>query len=511
MKRLLHKIAFHKNGTPRERVFAILFRKGVVVRGPFQRVVYKSNGKMRPAYEHWLRRAMEQDRTQADEVPAGSRPHSTELILRNLIPLEERVRHWRGRKEPATPLLDSAAIARLLAGTPDEPPRQTLIVVSHDDYTKVQGGVQLCLQREQGLASRAGFRYLQLHPWHPLPRLAHAEEDADTLVALLLDGEPVGACRTSALIAAAGSLADGPAGISVVVHHLLGHLPEQIAALAKAAGGRCVFWLHDFFSICPNYDLQRNDLTFCGAPEVASNACMLCIYGEERARHWERMRLFFASVEVDVASPSASTADLWERRSGLRASSLTVLPHVRLDVEPDQGGGVVEDAPVTVAHLGAPVDRKGWPVFVHLMMQARAEEAPLRFAVLSADRPDMPVDDWQPVSVSRDSLNAMADAVAAKGVDLVLHWPTWPETFSFTTYEALAGSAFVVTNEWSGNVAATVRATGRGAVLQDRAELAAFFADGRAQALAQARREAAARTRVIATHGDLSMPLITGG
>ena len=102
----------------------------------------------------------------------------------------------------------------------------------------------------------------------------------------------------------------------------------------------------------------------------------------------------------------------------------------------------------------------------------------------------------------------MSDAVAAEDVDIVLHWPSWPETFSFTTFEALAGTAYVVTNSGSGNVAAAVRQTGRGSILEDDKDLAAFFRDGRAKALAEHRREASKTLEVLHQHSDMLLPLI---
>lgn len=59
----------------------------------------------------------------------------------------------------------------------------------------------------------------------------------------------------------------------------------------------------------------------------------------------------------------------------------------------------------------------------------------------------------------------MIRALADRRVDFVLHWASCAETFSFSTHEALAAGAYVLTNAGSGNVAATVRRLDRGAVL----------------------------------------------
>ena len=96
----------------------------------------------------------------------------------------------------------------------------------------------------------------------------------------------------------------------------------------------------------------------------------------------------------------------------------------------------------------------------------------------------------------------MIQALAAGEVDLVLHWANWPETFSFSTCEAMASGAYVVTRSESGNVAELVRSTGRGVVLDDDEELMRFFeGDGAVMlALAARRRRSAERLHYRMSH-----------
>ena len=85
--------------------------------------------------------------------------------------------------------------------------------------------------------------------------------------------------------------------------------------------------------------------------------------------------------------------------------------------------------------------------------------------------------------------DAMSDAIAAEGIDLVLMWMHWPETFSFVAHEVLAGGAFIVTNDRSGNVAALVEKTGRGIVLPFDTDLADWVHGDDCAALVSRRRE----------------------
>ncbi len=84
------------------------------------------------------------------------------------------------------------------------------------------------------------------------------------------------------------------------------------------------------------------------------------------------------------------------------------------------------------------------------------------------------------VATSPGQPDAMADAVRDLQIDLVLVLSTWPETFSYVTYEALAGGADVVCLADSGNVADAVLSRGRGVVMADESSLFDFFTSLRA-------------------------------
>lgn len=505
---LLYTIAFHRSGKPRGWLRFLLFKDGKVARPMFRRIVHKKNGRIRPRFAYWMQPPTQLVAETAAPVQTTTVPvalRQEELALQALSPLHVTVEHWRGRADPAR-LLDKAALTERIQ---QDPQSRILISAGHDDYRKVQGGIQLCIKREAAMAAEHALSYLQIHPWHPLPRLAHMEDDPDCIVALVLNDEDIGACRMSDLIAAVKELAgDKVKDFSVVIHHMLGHQPEQLADLVLATGSdRCIFWLHDFFSICPNYNLLRNTLSFCNAPPVESNSCNLCLYGPERRDHQGRMAAFFDNLRVDIASPSQVTADFWLEKSGLKSESITIVPHTSLTFSEKPLAKAPERKKITVGYLGAPAQHKGWPVFIDLM-HMHADSTDYRFVVMSEKQPRLGEAAWFPVTVTAQTPKAMSDAVAKADVDIVLHWPNWPETFSFTTFEALAGSAFVVTNPGSGNVAAAVEMTGRGAVLQDEADLGAFFTDGRAQALAEKRRAAEQTTEIAVQFSRMSYSLI---
>lgn len=424
--------------------------------------------------------------------------------LLDQVPLEETVRRWVGNGPQGLMSLMSPddIVQTVRAATGAE--RTLILSVAHDNYRTSPGGIQVCIQREEQLAPSQGAAYLNIHPVQPLPRLAHPDTEPDPAVELVLNGQVLGQTPTSALITAAETLSRGFDRVDVIVHQFLGHQPEQIAALTRAVGqGRCWLWLHDYLTICPSYTLQRNNISYCAAPPETSNACDICLFGAERRAHAPRIRAFFDTLDVHVISPSEVTAKLWSETSGLVPASLQVCPHMTLDWRPRDTPAPVDDGPITLAFLGTPVPFKGWTIFERLVERHGLADK-MRFVYCGARAVKLAGVDQVPVHVTTDTPDAMIDAVAAEKVDLVLHWAIWPETFSLSCYEALAGGAYVLTNPVSGNVAATIERTGCGAVLDDEDALLAFFEDGRAEAMVQSLRARRAAHDITHTLSDIS-------
>ena len=399
--------------------------------------------------------------------------------LRNTEPLEVATRQWLNNTGPGD-LLNADQLEAMLNEACAAEHSRLVLSIGHDHYREVPGGVQLCAYREERLAPRFGAVYLNIHPWQSLPRLARIKDEPDSIVVLVLDGQDMGKCRMSDLILAVG-VAMGD--MQIVIHQLLGHLTERIAELIQAAGKEdCWLWLHDFFTICPSYTLQRNEVSYCAAPQPDSNACTLCRFGVERQSHLARMKTFFDTIKVHLLAPSTVTKEFWEGHSSLKAASIEVVPHVDLDWEKRTAVAPQEQDVITLAFLGTPASHKGWNMFEKLV-HLHADDPRYRFVYFGTEAPNCSGFEHVPVHVTADDANAMIAAVADNQVDLVLHWASWPETFSLSTYEALAGAAYVITNPISGNVAASVQRLSCGAVLKDEADLEAFFTDGRVESM----------------------------
>lgn len=402
----------------------------------------------------------------SEPAPAGVAGYLE--TLEHAKPLSARAAEW-----PAQParmaMLTANDVRQRIAATGL---KSICLSFTHDNYGAGFGGVQLCAQVEQRAAKQRGFAYLNLHPTRPLPIIA--PQGGDQAMAVSIEGTVLGAASETVVLEALAALRGDGRAVTPVIHSMLGHAPETVSALVQASGAPARLWLHDYLTLCPNYNLLRNDISYCGAPAVGSNACAVCVHGQDRITQAERMARFFAETPLTVLSPSAFALSLWRDRVAFNGEA-HVVPHVRMRnaraVSPSSG-------PLRIAYLGLPSHHKGWSTFKRLVSDFGGQPG-YAFYHFGAMNGGLPHVTFVQTKVGAGDVTAMTDAIAASGIDLALIWSRWPETFCFTMYEALAGGAHILTNPDSGNVQVMTRELNAGLVLPSEQALLDSFANGR--------------------------------
>lgn len=408
------------------------------------------------------------------EAPEGFR-HG---VLERLVPVEAR------RPPPAPPLSD-LDLALELARSRDRLERLH-ITFSHDDFTAHLGGLQLSIRREAARLAALGRDHLHIHPARAWQTVRTAEEPYP--LAVVWNGQALGAFTPDAIVAALLAAAGADSGgRSFAVHSMLGHAADEVADILAAAGlSEGVFWLHDFASLCAGFHLLRNDVEDCAAPPLDSAACAVCLYQPWRGRHVEEHRRLFERLRLTVAAPSRTALDLWAARTDYSPAGAVVLPHARL-VETGPAPLPAANRPFRLAHLGFTAAHKGWPIFRRLAITHGFDSRYAFHHLGAGGDPELPVA-FEAVSVDADRPGAMTEALLRAEIDAVLIWPLCQETFALVAYEAVAAGCAVITGPDSGNVAAFVRETGQGRVLDDEAALTTAFETGGILELGRARR-----------------------
>lgn len=392
-------------------------------------------------------------------------------ILALQQPLEDRINSWRRslKRQPIT----SVEVVQRIKDICTKGISDVVISITHDDYRKIVGGVQFCVQLEEQEFSARNILYLNLHPSQPLPVLARETKPDAFAFEAIANGQPIGTVNAHILVEALSNLLPPENSVQCAVHALHGHSPEVISWLLKKLNvNKTLFWIHDYFSACPNHLLLRNDVAHCNAPQIESTSCSVCIYSTERATHLQRMEQLFSSITFDIVSPSQFALELWQKATTLRYRRAEVLPHCTLvaprKITPELPAE--QDHPVRIAFLGHPAMHKGWDVFCHLAQRLDGDRR-YEFYHFGLDNTRTAGINFRHVRNSATTPASMQQALTATRIDAVLLWPEWPETFSFTLHEAISTGAFIITNPQSGNIQDTVRNGDLGLIASDEQAL----------------------------------------
>ncbi len=220
--------------------------------------------------------------------------------------------------------------------------------------------------------------------------------------------------------------------IRVHFHHLIGHHP-LIALLPQKLRVPYDYTLHDYFPICPQFNLTLPDGRYCGEPDVSG--CNTCL--EERPPQWQldiiAWRSYFHNLLVGaerVISPSQDTIN--RIRKYIPEASFTYLPHPELHT-------------IKVLVLGMMSLAKGVLQLESCARDARERNLPLSFRVLGFSYYEkLPIGvlgDGEldlPLTFSGPYLDCNLHAlIASEKADIIYFPAQWPETYSYTLSTAL--------------------------------------------------------------------------
>ena len=366
--------------------------------------------------------------------------------------------------------------------------------ISHTCYPRVTAGTELFIFDEQKRFNENSFAYFHFSPVVPdnLTTDLAADEGECWIV---VDGAPIGTANYAAIARCfAASRPRLPAVRMFVVHSPQGHSADGLIAVRRSFDPNSdYFWVHNYSSLCYRDTLLRNNIQFCHAPPLSSLACEVCAFGPLRQTHVKNVRRLFEAADFHVVCPSHAARETWEAGSTLPRRSVKVQEHCQFIVDEAAHRSAKAAAKavrkiVRVAFVGYPVLHKGWSVFERVMRETRIDPsyAFYHFAVAGVVARGRRVR-AVPAKVSSEGRDEMVRLLAEHKIDIVVVSALWPETFSYVTFEALAAGCDVFTLADSGNVAATVRSTGRGRVFENEEELVGFFTSHQAVDLARIR------------------------
>jgi GT2 family glycosyltransferase/glycosyltransferase involved in cell wall biosynthesis len=320
-------------------------------------------------------------------------------------------------RDPLRPARRRADLERLARS-----PRPRVLFTTHDR----RGGVERHIEELAALTA-ADVEVLLLRPhrrsyvsltWlregESFALWFHAEREWDTLVALL---RAIGITR-------------------VHIHHIHG-LPQGVLGLAQSLGAGCDLTLHDYFPICPQYQMLDALGHYCNEPDAGG--CRRCLEGPPP--WWkltiDQWRAAFRPLlaQARVLAPSVESARRIAR----------YFPDARVEVWPHFETRTNESAVFKVLVPGGISPAKGFDVLVACARDAKARALPLHFRVLGYIAKPLPPWPELPLTFTGEfPEGTLASLIALERGDAFFFPVQWPETFSYTLSEALATALPIV-------------------------------------------------------------------
>lgn len=348
--------------------------------------------------------------------------------------------------------------------------KKMVIMISYGDYTIGAGGTDKAIESQQHLLNSYFYEVLFLYPYYI--------KGVYAFWGVIWNGSFIGVFSNKRLMRLLYDyqLKDYCV-VGIIIHHFLGvNLRSLNIILDYCQNIDLFFYLHDYYSICPEKGLYSDNKGFCGFQFPSSDKCKNCLKSGRKInkiikREHEIHCIFEKNNKrIRFIAPSESIRKNWVSLFPQYEKKVTVLSHQLIE---KNMGEEVKPTPelnrIKIAFLGEQLKLKGWDAYVDAVKKSDNKE---KFLYYQFGKGKEKISDIIQIAIDfRSVQNSMINSLKREGIHCAVLWSLIPETYSFTYYESLAANCFVITNDKSGNVCDQVLKNGNGIVLNDLSEV----------------------------------------
>lgn len=264
----------------------------------------------------------------------------------------------------------------------------------------------------------------------------------------------------------------------VFIHHLKWSNLDSLARILSFTK-RIIYYVHDYYSCCAQGNFLKNDEALCCELKI-SDSCYDCKYYQDSIALVLDIKTFFSKFcEVIVISPSNIARDIWLKTFEECKMSTEVIEHLRIIAIPQKK--YLTDSgtnKLNVAFLGQGAHNKGWEEWKKAVIGLDKGVADkynfYHFGTVDEKIPNVTHVD---ISVSNDGVSTMVKMLKEYNIKVAVLYSIWPETYSYTFFEALEAGCYIVTSTYSGNIARQVNKYKNGIICNDSYDLKAYLTD----------------------------------
>jgi|GEM_PF-4936063 len=348
----------------------------------------------------------------------------------------------------------------------EEDKKKTLILsVSRNNYTLYLGGTSKFISEQ--MSSLTQLNYLHLHIFW---RSYSIKGYQGNYITVVKDGQEIGIYSEQEFKKQVSVIN------ACIIHNVIG---MDMSVLRNVLDYHIntipiYYYLHDFSSICSDIKMIYNDgYNHCFSYDKDWVDCASCTQYKDKQQVYSKHSKLFALDNVTLIAPSENTKNIFMKSFNFSPSKIEVILHQTFEHE-NFTRTMDVNSKVKIAYVGYKNKYKGWEQFKQLYSKFQGKYEFYCFGLN-----DEVIDGIHYIDVSfiEDGELAMVRKLQEYEIDIAFLWSTWPETYSYTYYESYAAGCFIVTHEFSGNIADQVRLNQNGLVLSELSEFEAFLLD----------------------------------
>lgn len=264
--------------------------------------------------------------------------------------------------------------------------------------------------------------------------------------------------------------------IGILIHHLIrNNLSDIEHILQKINDVPIIFYLHDYYTVCFNHNMLKDDEISCIDDEMS---CKGCVYEEKRDKHKAAISSFIDlfSNRITFVAPSQYTLERWLHYYPQFQKISTFIPHQKcLGKYSDNKSIIPETAPIRIAFIGTQTHAKGWDIYKKIVQDLVKAKCNYDFYYFGKGKEQIQQIKNIFIETSKMGKNAAINELRNNKIDVVFLTSIWAETYSYTMYESIASNAYIITLNNSGNIAYTVRMENLGRVFESAESIKEFF------------------------------------
>jgi glycosyltransferase involved in cell wall biosynthesis len=225
----------------------------------------------------------------------------------------------------------------------------------------------------------------------------------------------------------------------IYINHFIQFPLLNILNLIQNSGIKYHYFIHDYYCVCPRINLLNNKGVYCRA-ETNASICQNCInkLQDISIETWRQRFLSFLMQADKVIAPSNSTKNIVNKY--YPDLKIDVLEHsISTDIYPTFNKQFVRNPILSIAFMGTIHKNKGSDIVYKIVDSIERNSLPIRVVIIGTtdNHQKFTSPNGKFIVTGKYEINKVSSLLANYEVSIVVMSSICPETFSYTTSEAM--------------------------------------------------------------------------